>query len=210
MIPEIADSLREAVRMSLKEVIDEVVKALKDKTGEIVLALIIATLTYIWTLAKKRFQQGNARDRQVFLSLEANRLVKLRETLARATDPSPNVTKAQAAIGSQLNHVLENLSHLLAEPEASISHSPFVAAVGKYLLLYRAPGFISVFMHAVFYLLVPCWMLIVYAAFQGNSDDKGITFFVCALFLTPVILWNYLTRKVDAWVRARRALATSK
>ena len=185
--------------------LEEVVKSIEDKFGEILLTVVVAGLSYAWTSAKGWFQQGNTRDKQLALSLEAERLLKLRETLANAPNPSQSVTAAQAAIARQLNHVLENLSQSLSVSGESTGHSRSVTVIGKYLLLYRAFGIVSNLLHWIFYLLVMLWLLISVAGFTVNDWRTNLG--VCAVLLIPVVVWNYLTRKVDDWLRRRQIAA---
>jgi hypothetical protein len=182
--------------------------AVVQKWPEILVGLIIFAVTSGYNWLKKWFQQGSPRERQVVLTSEAGHLLKLHETLAKASEPSAKVTKAQTAITDQLNQVVENLAHLLTEPEAAATHSPFWATAGKYLLLNRATGSVSQVMHWIFYLLVLLWGLITYIALTSQSTggaNDSTNWIMCLFLLTPVALWNYFTRKVDAWMRKRHA-----
>ena len=160
---------------------------------------------YVYRLGKNWYQHGNTPDRQAALCLEAERLLKIRATLSNATDPLPKVTSAQALVGNQLNQVLEKLSHLLTEPEVLTQNSHLVEVLGKYLLLYRSTGIVSALMHWIFYFLVLVWGLFVYIGSTtpgpgtGAKLGIGTNIAVALILLIPVVIWNYLTRKVDGW-----------
>jgi len=172
--------------------------------------LCVASVSgYLYRLGKTWYQHGNTPERQAALCLEAERLLKLRATLAIATDPLPKVTSAQAVVGNQLNQVLEKLSHLLTEPEPATRNSRLMEVLGKYLLLYHSTGFVSVIMHWIFYFLVLVWVLFVYIGFT-NTPGMGTNIAVALVFLTPVVVWNYLTRKVDGWLRSRHSATSSR
>jgi hypothetical protein len=169
---------------------------------------------YVYRLGKNWYQHGNTPDRQAALCLEAERLLKIRATLSNATDPVPKVTSAQAVVGNQLNQVLEKLSHLLTEPEVLTQNSYLVEVLGKYLLLYRSTGIVSALMHWIFYFLVLVWGLFVYIGSTtpgpgtGAKLGIGTNIAVALILLIPVVIWNYLTRKVDGWQRSRRAASS--
>jgi hypothetical protein len=160
---------------------------------------------YVYRLGKNWYQRGNTKEKQTALCLEAERLLKLRATLAAASDPAPRVSSAQAAIGNQLNQVLDRLSHLLTEPEASTHNSRAVEVIGKYLLLYRSAGIVSVVMHWIFYFLVLVWGLFVSIGLSTPPHNFGVDITVSGVLLIPVVAWNYITRKVDSWMRSRSA-----
>jgi hypothetical protein len=190
--------------MDIKGAVDEVVKAMGDKTGELVFTVLVAAVSYAWSSAKSWFQQGSVRDKQTLLGLEAARLLKLRDTLATAKNATPAISNAQAVVEGELNQVLESLSHLVTEPSPLSSHSGSVAMAGKYLLLYRPVGFVSTLLHWAFYLLVLVWMLFVGVGFR--IDTWGTALMVSAVLLVPVLIWNYLTRKIDEWLRRRHSV----
>lgn len=201
MIPSICDLLW-GNRMIDLLAVEEIVKSIEDKFGEILLTVAVAALSYAWTSAKSWFQQGSGKDRQMALNDEANRLRKLRETLGCLNNPSPNVTRALSTVDHELNETLENLSHLLAEPCAVTQHSRFWTLAGKYLLLYRPPSIFSNLLHWIFYLLVAVWLIIGMAGFTVNETGTNVE--VCIVLLIPVVVWNYITRKFDDWLRRRR------
>lgn len=177
------------------------------KTADIALVGVAYVGTNIYKLAKSRYQHGNSTEKQASLCQEAERLLRLRATLAVGTDPSAKLTSAQTAVASQLNQVLEKLSHLLTEPEPSRANSRPIQIIGKCLLLYRAPGIISAVMHGVFFLLVFFWGLTVCVGFKGTNDTLTSDIAVSLILLLPVVLWNYLTRKLDNWFRSRHSAA---
>ena len=183
--------------MIFEKTVAAVHDALKGKSGGITLGLIIFGLTSGYNWLKKWFQQGSPREKQLASTLEANRLLKLHETLAKASEPSAKVTKAQAAVEDRLNHELENLAHQLTDPEAAATHSPFWTAAGKYLLLYHSTGILSGVMHWIFYLLAFLWALFVPFVFTAVPDEKAIDLLASLVTLLPVVGWNYLARKVD-------------
>ncbi len=180
---------------------DKLIEKLNDKAWDIAFTAAIAALTYGWTLAKSWFQEGNSKDKQTVLSLEASRLVKLREILTDVHNPSATVTKAQSAVTDQLNQTLESLSNSLVETGPSTGHSPVMAMLGKYLLLYHAIGFLSMLMHWIFYLLVLCWLVISTVGFDRKDISTSLGAIV--VLFVPVVVWNYITRKVDDWLRRR-------
>lgn len=160
-------------------------------------------------LAKAWYQHGNPVEKQTALCQEAERLLKLRSTLATSSDAPPRISSAQAVVANQLNQVLEKLSHLLTEPEAAHTNSRAMEVAGKYLLLYRAPGILSALMHGVFYLMTLFWTLTVIIGFTEANEAIGMKITIALVLLFPVALWNYVTRKLDRWLSSRHVTASS-
>jgi hypothetical protein len=101
--------------------------------------------------------------------------------------------------------VLSDLSHVLTQPEEAGSKSRVAEVLGQYLLLYRSKGFVSLSMHWIFYFLVLAWALVCVIGFKATANEIGLNIAVSIIFLAPVVLWNYLTRKVDKWLGNRHS-----
>jgi len=178
----------------------------------IAVAIIGPVAVYAGTLVKSAIEQSSAHTRQSNLCEEADRLIKFHSTLSAATIPSASVQNAQTAVACQLNRVLEKLSVSLTEPPGSGKHARSTAIVmlENWLLLYRPVGFFSWLLHLLFYLLVPLWFLITYVvatdtSTQGGYLSKGDRVAIAIVLAMPLLLCNYLARKMDGWVRRRRA-----
>ncbi|MBZ5680865.1 MAG: hypothetical protein LAO24_12245 [Acidobacteriia bacterium] len=178
-----------------------------------VVAILGPVAGYAGTLAKSWIEQSNVRARQTSLCEEADRLIKFHATLAEAAVPSPKVQSAQVAVVSQLDRVLEKLSQSLTEPLGSAGHvrSTAIVRLENWLLLYRPLGFWSAVLHSLFFMMIPVWFLFFYFGFvndlRTHAPDTGISVLVLVIFLIPVVLCNYVARKVDAWSRRRREAA---
>ena len=160
---------------------------------------------YRW--GKNWYQRGNTAEKQSALCLEAERLLKIRATLAVATEPMSQLTDAKVVITGKLNQVLEQLSHLLTEPQISRHGGRSMEIVGRYLLLYHSTGILSGIMHWTFYFLAFLWCVFVPFVFKASPDEIAIDIVASLIVLLPVVGWNYLTRRIDNWLRNRHPVA---
>jgi hypothetical protein len=158
---------------------------------------------YAGTLVKGWIEQSNVRDKRRYLCEEADRLIKFHATLSQATLPSLRVQSARTSIATELDNVLDELSRSLIEPPGSPGHprSHMAVTIEKWLLLYRPRGFASWVLHSLFFMLVPVWCLFFYVGLvddlRAHATDTGVGLVVLLLFLVPIVLCNYLARKVD-------------
>jgi hypothetical protein len=161
-------------------------------------------------LAKNWIEQSNTRSKQTNLCEEADRLIKFHATLAQAAVPSPNIQTAQVAVVGQLDRVLDKLSQTLTAPLGSAGYmrSAPVIRLEEWLLLYRPTGFWSGLLHLLFYLMIPIWFLFldVELDVKTREPDIAMRVTVLAIVLIPILVCNYLARRVDAWTRKQTKL----
>jgi hypothetical protein len=165
---------------------------------------------YIGTRVKSWTERNNVRARRNDLCEDAAALIKFHATLADATVPSSRVQSAQACIANELDHVLEKLSQSLTNPQASAqrARSGTIITLENWLLLYRPCGFWSWLLHALFFMMVPLWFLVFYVGFindlRAHTHDAGVGVVVLLIFAIPIVLCNFIARKVDARARQRQ------